>query len=259
MSTWSWDPNRPSEPPTANGVGGGEPVESPLPVHPLLWHPVRTRIDAERAPHSRLVGVEYTYDYQPSNTEFQQSLGKNDVVWVPLFDGTIHQPAHDFNQRRAEYDVNVKAIAEIAPKVQAVICGNANAEIRFADCTRAEEHERCLTFIESHCQFISMHGRPAFAPIFEILVQDCFEGNGALRDLLLQNNALLISFAGSSWLYEQQGDHPRIPEPWPYPTLQKYIASLEAWSGVSTLRGLRAGSGEVIKSMGYSAGFAGWF
>ncbi len=259
MNCWTWDPLRPSEPPTANGKHAGEPVISPIPVYPLLWHPVRTRIDADRAPAGRMVGVEYTYDYQPSEPEFQQALGQNDIVWIPLFDGTINHPAQDFNQRRAEYEDNVRAIAAIGPSVKAVLCGNANAEIRFANCSAAEEHRRCLTLVESLCKFLTHHGKPAFAPIFEILIYDCYHGDGELRDLLNQHQAQLISFAGCSWLVEQEGDHPRIPEPKPYPTLQKYIASLSAMTGVGKMRGLKSGSAQTLKAMGFTAGFAGWY
>jgi hypothetical protein len=259
MSQWTWDPHLPCEPPTASGTGVGEPVSCPIPVHPLLWHPVRTRIDADRAPTGRVIGVEYTYDYQPSDPAFQKALGPRDVVWIPLFDGTIPNPAQEFKRRLPEYDANVRAIAEIAPRVNAVLCGNANAEIRFAGCTRQEEHAKCMTFIETHSKFISEFGRPCFAPVFEILVHDCYAAEGVLRDLLVEHQALTLSFAGCSWLFEQEGNHPRIPEPKPYPTLQAYLQSLDAWSGVGKMQGLRAGSAATLREMGFAAGFVGWF
>ncbi len=256
---WKWNPDIPSSPPAASGAGAGAPVKSPLPVHPLLWHPVRTRIDAERAPAGRIIGVEYTYDYQPSERDFQDSLGPNDVVWIPLFDGTINHPAQDFSRCRPEYENNVRAAAEIAPQVRAILLGNANAELRFPGGPMEEQHQKCLTFVEKNAAFAALHGRPAFAPVFELLVFDCYHSDGKLRELLTASGALVLSFAGCSWLFEHEGNHPRIPEPYPYPRLTHYLASMETWTGVGTLRGLARGSGEVLKSMGYSAGFAGWY
>lgn len=257
--SWTWDVYSPSAPPPASGGEGGSGVETPLPVRPLVWHPVRTRIDAARAPGGRFVGVEYTYDYQPSDAEFQESLGANDVVWVPLFDGTIHDPAEEFSRRRGEYEANVRAAAEIGPRVRALLVGNANAEILFSTGSAAERLEKCLTFVDKIGGFVAHHGRPAFAPVFEILLYDCYRGGGRLRDLLNEQKAMVLSFAGASWLFEEAGDHPRMPERRPYPELTDYLGTLDAWSGVGRLEGLRHGSGEVLKSMGYAGGFAGWY
>lgn len=259
MNPWIWDIHKPSDPPNANEFGAGDPVSTKLPVYPLLWHPVRSRIDARRAPDGRVVGVEYTYDYQPSEPAFQQALGPKDIVWVPLFNGTVDNPAESLERRLAEYQPNLQAIAEIGPRVKAILCGNANAEIRFANSSPSQEHAKSLTFIETHASFLAFHARPAFAPVFEILVHDCYVAGGILRDLLNHHQSILLSFAGCSWLFEHQGDHPRIPEPRPYPTLQKYLASLNAMTGVGRLRGLRAGSAITLAEMGYSAGFAGWY
>lgn len=230
-----------------------------LPVYPLLWHPVRTRIDSTRAPAGRLVGVEYTYDYQPSEVEFQDALGPNDIVWIPLFSGTIHHPAEDFSQRVPEFDQNVRAVSEIAPRVKGVLVGNANAEIRFNGISMADIHSRCLTFVEKAGGFVRCHGRPVIAPVFEILVYDCYRGNCSLQKLILELDALVLSYAGCSWLFVEQGDHPRIPEARPYPELQEYFKRIEAWSGVGKMEGLRAGSASVLQSMAFSAGFVGWF
>jgi len=259
MSDWQWNLRHPQSPPPAGGGEPGPSVPSSLPVYPLLWHPVRTRIDQSRAPDGRIVGVEYTYDYQPSEPDFQAALGPNDVVWVPLFDGTVDDPAQDSTRRREEYEKNVRAISEIAPRVRAVLTGNANAEILFRGCPIEERHQKCLTFIQSHAAFLAHHGRPAFSPVFELFVFDCYRAGGELRDLINASNALVLSFAGCSWLVEHEGPHPYIPEDPPYPRLAEYLASMEAWSGVGTLRGLANGSADVLKASGYSAGFAGWY
>ena len=259
MSEWIWNPMMPQTPPPASGGEPGNPIESPIPVHPLLWHPVRTRIDKDRAPSGRLVGVEYTYDYQPSETEFQDALGTNDVVWVPLFDGTIANPAQDSSRKLNEYERNVRAISEIAPRIHAILVGNANAEILFKGRPKEECHRLAITFIQTHAAFMAFHGRPAFAPVFDLLVYDCYQGGGELRDLINSTKALLISFAGASWLFDPVDTHPLIPEERPYPQLIQYLASMECWSGVGTLRGLEKGSGAVLKSSGYLTGFAGWY
>lgn len=232
-------------------------MDAPFPVYPLLWHPVRTRLDVHRAPAGRVVGVEYTYDYQPSEAGFQEALGYNDVVWVPIYKGTLYKPSQTAEDRLPEYEQNVQAIIDIARKVRAVLVGNANAEIRYNAQTPDEEYEKCLDFVEMHGKFIRPYGRPAFAPIFEILIHDCYRGGGRLRNLIERYDALLLSFAGCSWLFEQE--NPWIPEERPFSQLAEYLGSMEAWSGVGKLAGLAKGSGEVLKASGYSAGFAGWY
>lgn len=256
-ANWVWNVRRPCEPPSASENEGGPEIEAPFPVYPLLWHPVRTRLDALRTPAGRVVGVEYTYDYQPSEEAFQRALGYNDVVWIPVYKGTLYNPSQTTEDRLPEYDKNERAISEIAPKVRAILIGNANAEIRYNAQTPEEEYEKCLEFVEMHCKFVRQYGRPAFAPIFEILVHDCYKGGGRLRDLFQRYDALLMSFAGCSWLFEQE--RPWIPEERPFPQLAEYLGSVESWSGVGKLQGLAKGSGEVLKASGYSAGFAGWY
>lgn len=201
--------------------------------------------------------MEYTYDYQPSWPDFQQALGYQDVVWIPLYKGTVHKPSQTTEDRLPEYDLNEQAIVDIARKVRAILIGNANAEIRYSAKTPEEEYEKCLEFVAMHSKFVRQYGRPAFAPIFEILVHDCYKGGGRLRDLMVQHNSLLLSFAGCSWLFEQE--KPWIPEERPFPQLIEYLKSMECWTGVGKFQGLAKGSGEVLKASGYSAGFVGWF
>ena len=208
------------------------------------------------AAEGRVIGVEYSYDYQPSEPEFQSELAPNDVVLIPLYKGTIDQTPSKNDTPRKEYNDNLKAIETIAPRVQAILVGNANAEICY-DCNLRTNHRRCLQFVENHGSIISPHGRPAFAPVFDILVFDCYEGKGRLRDLLNKMDALVLSFAGSWWLFENP--KPCIPEPSPMGMLAEYIASMTAWSGVGLRKGLEAGSGQVLHSMGFRAGFMGYF
>lgn len=229
-----------------------------FPVYPLLWHPIRTRVSCLSAPEGRVVGVEYSYDYQPSDSLFQASLGPNDVVWVPLYEGTILAPGKRRDTPRAEYDDNLEAIAQVALVVRAVLVGNANAEIHHNVSRRGEEWELCSRFITRHGTFVGQFGRPAFAPILELLVFDCFERDGKLRDLLNAQNALLLCFAGSGSFFERAND-PRLPEPPPYPTFSAYLKTMEAWSGVGLQRGLDNGSGTVLQKMGFRAGFMGYF
>jgi hypothetical protein len=200
--------------------------------------------------------VEYSFDYQPSEEPFQEALGQNDVVWIPLYLGTINDPAVRKDEKRQENAANWKAISAIAPKVRAVLVGNANAEIHY-ELEPKEEFERCLTFVEQHGDRIRPFGRPAFAPIMENLVYDAFHGGGKLRELLLSMDALVLSYAGSEWFFEKE--RPRIPEPRPFPTMRAYLSELEAWTGVGLQRGLDNGSGRVLKDAGYSAGFMGYF
>lgn len=226
------------------------------PVYPLLWHPVRTRMGVDQAPEGRVIGVEYSFDYQPSEAEFQEALGPNDVVWVPLYRGTISPPPTHRDERRKEYAANLRAIEEIAPRVAAVLVGNANAEIHY-EVGMQEEFGRVIRFVEDHGARIRPHGRPAFAPIFEILVHDCYHAGGKLRDILNDMDALVLSYAGCQWLFERP--HPKIPEERPFPTLAAYIGTLTAWSGVGLQRGLDHGTGEVLKTAGYQAGFMGYY
>lgn len=229
--------------------------EGSFPVYPMIWHPGRTRRTAETDPNGRVVGVEYSYDYQPSDPAFQSELGPNDVVWVPLYRGSLHWPVTK-DEPRDEHKKNLEAIAQLGPKVRAILVGNANAEIHY-DIPRAEEYERAVRFIEKHAAIIRPHGRPAFAPIFELLLLDCYQHGGRMRDILNRNDALVLSFAGCSWLFEKK--HPRIPEASPFPQLKEYLSSLHAWSGVGLQRGLDAGSDKVLAEMGYKAGFMGSF
>jgi hypothetical protein len=237
------------------------PTLSPLlkeafPVYPLIWHPCRTRRTRETDPEGRVIGVEYTFDYQPSEPDFQAELGKNDVVWIPLYTGTIDVPATTEDCPRREYEANIETIKILGPAVRALLVGNANAEICYK-VSREEEWEKTIAFVEKHGAIIRPFGRPAFAPIFELLMHDCYLGSGRLRDVLLAQEALVLSFAGCWWLFENK--KPKIPENYPYPELSAYLKTLPIWSGVGLQKGLDAGSDRVLSSVGYSAGFMGYF
>jgi len=232
------------------------PGPAGFPIHPLVWHPIRTRMTADRAPGGRVIGVEYTWDYQPSEPEFQAELGKSDVVWVPLYTGTIDSTPRSGNRPRHEYETNLKAIAAIGPRVHAILTGNANAEICW-DCNLRTNHARCVEFVRRHGAMVRPHARPAFAPVFDILVYDACRAGGALQKALNDLDALVIAYAASKWLFEAL--EPWIPEARPWPTLTAYLAAMEVWGGVGMLRGLRAGSGEALQSMGVRAGIMGYF
>ncbi|MCX6360412.1 MAG: hypothetical protein NT029_11410 [Armatimonadetes bacterium] len=232
------------------------PAPPGFPVYPVVWHPVRTRMTVDRSPAGRLIGVEYTWDYQPSEAEFQAELGSNDVVWLPLYQGTIDQTPRRRDAPRAERAANLRALADLGPRVRAVLVGNANGEICY-DCNLRANHRRCLEFVRRHGPLVAPHARPAFAPVFDILVEDCYRRGGELRDEMNRLGALVIAFAGSQWLFEKAD--PWIPEPPPRPRLADYLASMEAWSGVGLLRGLEAGSGAALQAMGFRAGIMGYF
>lgn len=212
---------------------------------------------ADLSPEGRVIGIEYGYDYQPSQPDFQQELGPNDVVWIPLYNGTIDHPPRRFDRKRWEYETNWEALRVIAPQVRGILVGCANAEIHYKDLllSRKQEYGLCLKFVREHGERIRPYGRPVFAPIFELLLFDCYYGGGQLQELLHRFDALVLSFAGCFWLFENPS--PNIPEAPPYPRLADYLHSLNAWSGVGLQKGLDAGSGEVLHRMGYKAGFMG--
>lgn len=242
-------PAPPSSPP--------QPLEPhAFPVYPLLWHPIRTRMTLDKASAGRVIGVEYTFDYQPYDPEFQAEVGANDVVWVPLYTGTIVSPPARRDRKRAEFDANVDAIRSLGALVRAILVGSANAEIYY-ECGIRGMHDCALRFVDLHSNMIAPHGRPAFAPCFEILVHDCYAAGGRLRDTLNDAGALVLSYAGCEWLVERP--NPKIPEERPWPALSAYLRSLDAWSGVGLQKGLDAGSGEALRDMGYRAGFMGYF
>jgi len=232
------------------------PPSEQFPVYPLLWHPIRTRTTPDRAPNGRVIGVEYNYDYQPSEPEFQCELAPNDVVWIPLYAGTIDQAPKRRDVPRGEYDANLNAIAQIAPRVRAVLVGNANAEICY-DANLRTNHRLCVDFVAKHGALIRPYGRPAFAPVFDILVYDCYEGDGRLRNLLIELDAIVLCYAGCWWLFENP--KPWIPEPPPRGMLAEYLGSMTAWSAVGLRKGLEAGSGQALHGMGFRAGFMGYF
>lgn len=230
--------------------------EGDFPVYPLLWHPCRTHRSLETDPDGRVIGIEYCYDYQPSEPQFQEMVGPNDVVWIPLYKGTLEMAPSGEDVPRMEFEQNLQAIEDLAPKVRAILVGNANAEIHY-EVPRDQAWERAIEFIEKHSALIRPYGRPAFAPVFEILMHDCYMGGGKLRDLINANDALVLSFNGCGWLFEKK--YPKIPELHPYPQLVEYLKTMPVWSGVGLQRGLDAGSDRVLKMMGISAGFMGTF
>jgi len=214
-------------------------------------------VTKEFSPQGRVIGVEYEYDYQPSDPAFQEELGPNDVVWIPLYKGTLHHPPRRTDRPRKEAETNWQAIRALAPRVQGILVGCTNAEIHYKGLLRThrEEYALCIRFVQEHGERIRPFGRPVFAPIFEMLIFDCYRGGGKLRDLLNSFDALVLSFAGCYWLFENP--RPKIPEASPYPRLAEYLRTLNAWSGVGLQKGLDAGSGEVLHKMGYRAGFMG--
>lgn len=251
----------------------------------VIWGRARSE---PQAPHTQQV---------PMPDESVRNLGPQDIVFAPLFNGQDPTRATSVQDRLppAIYERNMDHLRAFAPRVKAVILGNAGPETAFGeypgkivmlprDKWKRKKHRasdpqarincnpkhwvygpevlgRHLEFLKDCAQITTeTGGRLAYAPNAMEFAMDLYMTGGALRRAMLAVNALLVQFLG--FVEWQKDDRPHL---WrsPYggkfnPLLAGYLQGIEAVSGMEFKAGLRAGNDIKAREHGYSAGLIGW-
>ena len=199
---------------------------------------------------------------------------KDDVVFVPIWNGTLAHKCKDASaQWLADGHEDLRAfIRDLAPRVKAVMLGNAGPELTFwQPWQNSEGYVRhlpeMLAFVEESAGIVTeAGGRPAFGTVDWDLAFDCY-GGGELAAVMRKVNALQVCFCGYSlipegWcdrsfdLYSRQLPYLRERERRePFIKLMRYLDGLEVWSGCNGKDGLAHKQDVFLGSYNYKAGF----
>lgn len=205
-------------------------------------------------------------------------LGPNDVVYVSLYQGTCERAGEGTRQRAAHFDYNVTQMARFAPKVKAILVGNAGSELSFKhawwrDPRRGPQYasEKAAEFVRQTAAIIrDVGGRPAYGTMDWDLGLDCYQGGRLIREAIIAAGALQWCVCGWKLLtgemnagYYHQATPPEGPRPEnrftdeDMPILRQYLRGTETIGGVGHWQGLRNGNDARVLKAGFSAGSLG--
>jgi len=212
-------------------------------------------------------------------------VGPGDVVFIPLYggDGAVCLPdrwlAHETSYKLPAYGRNIEIIREIAPRVRAILIGNAGPEMSFKE--KLYGSTPLIKISDWACEFIKetaeivmgAGGKVAYGTVDWDVAIDCYFGQGMVRDLCNDLGAIQICFCGYQLLRLKVNDHDKpVPDPsdkifWqkcpkneadPWPELTDYIRGTnDIWSGVCTTVGLERGFDIELEKHGFDAGVMG--
>ena len=198
----------------------------------------------------------YRNHEEPLREESVANICETDIVYCPLFAGVDHGPEHKPDQGAGfedrlptpVYEHNLALLPEIAQRAKAVLTGNLFGEYTAWEYpnkgTQFEQWQaevRARQFFWPAAELVRQAGgRPAFAPVPYDLRMDCFAGNGRMRDMFRQLDALLISFNGDTLIEDMDKRlREQHPEGWEqvkgrprWKQLAEYFEPLDCVSGV---------------------------
>jgi len=144
------------------------------------------------------------------------NLCATDIVYCPLFAGEDHgpdakpDPGGGFEDRLPPdiYEHNLALMRDFAPRVKAVLLGNLFGEWtgwqypnKGTQFEQWQAEVRTRQFFWSAAELVrSAGGRPAFAPVPYDIRMDCLNGMNRLRNMILQLDALFVTFNGDDIL-----------------------------------------------------------
>lgn len=207
-----------------------------------------------------------------------EASGPNDIVNVALYAGHCERAGEGTSQPGRFYDHNFDILREIAPRVKAVLIGNAGPELAFKhfwwrDPSRGMVYasEKAAEFVREVGRLvIAAGGRPAFGTMDWDLGIDCYQAHGLLREAIIEVGAIQVCFCGWKLLtgemhgaYYGQVQPPEVGgfdengEWVDTPILHQYLEGTETVGGVGHWQGLRAGNDVLLKRAGFVAGSLG--
>ena len=259
--------------------------EPAFPIHPCCYSIEQTRTE------SMLPGRIILSHYQPHtgvmDPEIIDLVGPHDVVFIPLYGGGPTSLrlgdrwlTHDIDDRIGAYADNIEIMKEIAPRVRAILVGNAGPEMSFKESWRADEDRivismRAAEFVKRTGDMIlSFGGRPAYGTVDWDIAIDCYYGAEMLRLSCMSEGAIQIVFCGFHLFDLLNPETQDVPVPHPSdamfwricptreegdkPRLTDYLRRTpDIWTGLSTQRGLRRGFDTVLHSHGFDEGVMG--
>lgn len=201
-------------------------------------------------------------------TWFLESLGPDDVVYIPLLYSATNLPAWDWERNKcADYAEHLSVLREIAPHVAGILCGNMGAEfvghVGAGDLFRPAE---AVDFIERTAELVhDAGGTPWYGTVDWTLLLD-WHHRSPIREAMLRVDARQVSFCGyclspvcwwdrNNGLYGRQvGYQQRIAGEAPATELCQYLSSAPIWSDVNGPSGLANGNAEELQRMGFCGG-----
>lgn len=192
-------------------------------------------------------------------------VGSKDVVYVPLLNSCIGEPAWDWERDKcADFDVHVEVIRELAPRVRGILLGNMGPEFAaHVGAGAAFKARQAVEIVERGADIVhAAGGSPWFGTVDWTIVMDCY-GGCSVRDAMVRTGSTQVCFCGyclhpACWWDKSHplyGGQVRYQERRsgvaPSTELQHYLRSSPTWTDVNGPSGLEAGNAELLKAMGF--------
>lgn len=196
------------------------------------------------------------------------SLGADDVLWVPLYHCGVHKRIEHLPAPPAEfYQSAIDLLQAVAPLVKAVMIGNMGPELCWFNRDKTF-CPRVLPFVRDTALLVrDFGGRPAYGTVDWDLLVDCYKGGGQMQEAMLEVDALQVCYCGytvaegthydhtSNLHADQSGFITRNDKG--REKLAAYLAPLDIWSGVNFIDGMKAGNDKALHDLGFKAGIIG--
>lgn len=187
---------------------------------------------------------------------------ENDVFWMPLYRSDNTQSVFSPLPRLDGYAERMELLLEVAPKVTAVLVGNAGAECSF--WPHPDQYGQRVGFVQDHCEMIAAAGgRPAFAPTPMELLKDMEQGC-PLQEAWLARDALVICLCGfklvpGTFIDTGIEGHQYFLDVYEEnaAAMSEYVKAIETWTGVQFVEGLRHRNDVLLSEFGFKAGVVG--
>jgi len=247
-----------------------------LPIYLMVEDPRNTEVPIDYEP-GRVIAWGRNGPSELSD-DFVEACGPNDVVQVPLFQGECDYAGWGTSQPLPCYTENIAYLARLAPKVKAILIGNAGSELSFKhaywdDPSRGPAHTSdCMVrFVEETAPLVTQYGgRPAYGPMDCDLMIDAICGGARARAAMDKVGAVQICFCGYKLFtgdpspvppetHLERSDGHVQPERPPYPIISQYFKQGNIWSGIGQAAGLEAGNDQVLAHYGATAGVLGYY
>lgn len=216
----------------------------------------------------------------------EERLGPNDIVYVPLYKGESPNNVVACNSTDDKldcYEHNMDFLVSIAPKVKAILVGNAGPELSFKHlcfdvngCSRERMMRLMCQFVDETSDFIwEAGGNPAYGPVDWDIAVDAYYCDGMYRNFCNSKGIIQIIYCGFQLFglgLDRLPDYPIVPHPsdatfWPicpiqegapWPIMTEYIKGYDyIVSGLEFLAGLQRGNDIALKEHGFDAGLCG--
>ena len=192
--------------------------------------------------------------------------GAEDVVHVPLFEGTLDKPGNWPAQPLPEYEKNLALLRELAPRVKGVITGNNGIELGYKHqrWQAGPDVKRMVKFVELTAPLITETGGvPVYGPFDWETLFDAYTG-AALAKRIRDFGGWQIIFCGftlvpgaymapADCIHFQGAQRREIERLGGDGRLRDYLAEFPVWTGVCGQRGMELNP-PALEAFGFRAG-----